>query len=151
MTTNELIKPQIRSFKTSEPLFYPSCQFLYHTFSYSDMVLFFSKLEIIPYWAIPAMYSNWKIKNFSINLGWKPRWNGIYITGSEKTSKCPGWCSSVDWAQACEPKGYQLDSQSRAHAWVAGRVPSRGHMRGNHTLMLLSLSFSFPSPLPKNK
>ena len=38
-----------------------------------------------------------------------------------------------------------------AHAWVAGQVPSRGCVRGNHTLMFLSLSFSLPSPLSKNK
>ena len=31
---------------------------------------------------------------------------------------------------------------SRAHAWVVGQVPSRGHMRGNHTLMFLSLPLS---------
>ena len=36
---------------------------------------------------------------------------------------------------------------SRAHAWVAGQAPSRGHMRGNHALMFLSFSFSFPSPV----
>ena len=40
-------------------------------------------------------------------------------------------------------------SQVRGYAWVAGQVPSRGRMRGNHTLMLLSLSFSLPSPLSK--
>ena len=28
----------------------------------------------------------------------------------------------------------------RAHAWVAGPVPSRGHLRSNHTLMFLSPS-----------
>ena len=33
----------------------------------------------------------------------------------------------------------------RAHAWVAGHVPNGGHMRGNHILMFLSLSFPFPS------
>ena len=32
----------------------------------------------------------------------------------------------------------------RAHVWVAGQVPSRGRMRGNHTLMFLSLSPSLP-------
>ena len=37
----------------------------------------------------------------------------------------------------------------RAHAWVAGLVPSWGHMRGNHTLTFLSLSFSLP--FSKNK
>ena len=39
----------------------------------------------------------------------------------------------------------------RPHAWVVGQVPSRGHTRSNHTLMFLSLSFSLPSPLSKNK
>ena len=28
----------------------------------------------------------------------------------------PGWCSSVDWAPACEPKGHRFNSQS-------GQVP----------------------------
>ena len=39
----------------------------------------------------------------------------------------------------------------RAHAWVAGQVPSWGCVKGNHTLMFLSLSFALPSPLSKNK
>ena len=39
----------------------------------------------------------------------------------------------------------------RAHAWVIGQVPGRGRMRGNHTLMFLSLSFSPPSRLSKSK
>ena len=38
-----------------------------------------------------------------------------------------------------------------AHAWVVGQVPSGGNVRGNHTLMFLSLSFSLTSPLSKNK
>ena len=59
----------------------------------------------------------------------------------------PGWCGSVP---VCEPKGHQFDSQSTAHAWVAGQVPSRGYERGNHTLMFHSLSFSLPL-LSKNK
>ena len=39
----------------------------------------------------------------------------------------------------------------RAHAWVAGQVPSGGHMRGNHTLIFLSLSPSLPLSLKINK
>ena len=63
----------------------------------------------------------------------------------------PGWYGSVDWALAWEPTGCWSDSQSRAHAWVVGQVTSRQRARGNHTLMFLSLSFSFPSPLSKIK
>ena len=39
----------------------------------------------------------------------------------------------------------------RARAWVAGQVPSGAHVRDNHTLIFLTLSFSFSSPLSKNK
>ena len=48
---------------------------------------------------------------------------------------------------ACESKDHQLNSESKAHAWVASQVPSRGHMRGKHTLMFLSFCFSLPSLL----
>ena len=57
--------------------------------------------------------------------------------------------SMTPWP-ACDPKGYWFDSQSRAQAWVAGQVPSRGCERANHTFMFLSLFLS-PFPLSKNK
>ena len=56
---------------------------------------------------------------------------------------------SVDWVWACEQKRCRFDSQS--HARVVGQVPSRRCTRGNHTLMFLSLSFSFPSTLSLKK
>ena len=37
-------------------------------------------------------------------------------------------------------KGSLVQFLVRAHAWVAGQVPSGGHVTGNHTLMFLSLS-----------
>ena len=46
-------------------------------------------------------------------------------------------------------KGSLVQFPVRAHAWVVGQVPSRGRMRGNHTLIFLS--FSLPSSLSKNK
>ena len=48
-------------------------------------------------------------------------------------------------------KGFLTPFPVRAHAWVVGQVPSRGRVRGNHTLMFLSLSFSLPSSLKINK
>ena len=48
-------------------------------------------------------------------------------------------------------KGLLVSLPGRAHAWVAGQVPSRGCRRGNHALMFLSLSLSLPPPLSKNK
>ena len=44
-------------------------------------------------------------------------------------------------------KGSLVQFPIRAHAWIVGPVPCRGCMRGNHTLMFLSLS----PPLSKNK
>ena len=37
-------------------------------------------------------------------------------------------------------KGSPVRFPDRAHAWVAGQVPSGGYARNNHTLMFLSLS-----------
>ena len=48
-------------------------------------------------------------------------------------------------------KGSLVQFPVRAHAWVAGQVPSRGCTRVNHTLMFLSLYFSLPSPLSKKE
>ena len=42
-------------------------------------------------------------------------------------------------------KGSPVQFPVRAHAWVAGQVPNGGHVRGNHTLMFLSLIPPFPS------
>ena len=36
----------------------------------------------------------------------------------------------------------------RVHAWVAGRVPSWGHARGNQSMCLLHINISLPLFLP---
>ena len=46
-------------------------------------------------------------------------------------------------------KGSLIQFPVRTHAWVVGQVPSWGHVKGNHILMLLSFSFSLPSLLSK--
>ena len=48
-------------------------------------------------------------------------------------------------------KGSQIRFPVRAHVWVAGQVPGRGYVRGNHTLMLLSVSLFLPLCLKINK
>ena len=35
----------------------------------------------------------------------------------------PGWCGSVDWVPACEPKGCQFDSQSGHTPGLQARSP----------------------------
>ena len=62
----------------------------------------------------------------------------------------PGCCSSVDWAQA-ENQRVAGSIPSHSTSLVAGQVPSGGYVKCDHTLIFLSLSFSLPSPLSKNK
>ena len=59
------------------------------------------------------------------------------------------WLSGL--SASLQTKGLLVQFPVRPHAWVAGQVPSRVCERGNHTLMFLSFSFSFPSSLSKNK
>ena len=59
------------------------------------------------------------------------------------------WLSGL--SAGLQTKGSLVRFPLRAHAWIVGQVPSRGHARGSHTLMFLTLSFSFPFPLSKKK
>ena len=63
---------------------------------------------------------------------------------------CSGWYGSMDGALACESEGCGFDSQSRHIPGLQARSPVGGVQEAT-TLMLLSLSFSVPSPLSKNK
>ena len=56
------------------------------------------------------------------------------------------WLSGL--SVGLQTKGLLVQFPVRAHAWVAGQVPRKGRVRGNHILMFLSL-FSLPSPLSK--
>ena len=60
-----------------------------------------------------------------------------------------GWLSGLN--DGLWTKGLLVWFPVREYAWVAGQVPDRGHRRGNHTLIFLSVCFSLPSPLSKNK
>ena len=55
------------------------------------------------------------------------------------------------WLSGLNIKGLPVQFPVRAHAWVAGQVPSRGRVRGNHTLVFVSLSPSLPLCLKINK
>ena len=69
-----------------------------------------------------------------------------------KQNKTHTLAGVAQWIQCgLRTKGSPVQFPVRAHAWAAGQVPSRGRVRSNHTLMFLSLSFSFSSPLSKNK
>ena len=75
----------------------------------------------------------------------------VRIAIINKSTKLPWvvWLSRL--SASLRTKGSLVRFPIRAHAWIAGQVPSWGHMRSNHTLMFLSLSFSHPFPLSKNK
>ena len=65
-------------------------------------------------------------------------------------TQCPGWCVSVHWVPACEPKGWWFDSHSGHVPGLWSRSPVGG-MWETTTHWCFSLSFSLPSPLSKNK
>ena len=48
------------------------------------------------------------------------------------------------WVQAWKSKGRQFDSQSRAHAWVAGQVRSKGERERQLHIDISLLSPSLP-------
>ena len=64
---------------------------------------------------------------------------------------CPGWHGSMDWVLACKLKGRWFDSPSGHMPGLRARSPVEGVREGNHTLMFLSFSLSYPPPLSKNK
>ena len=71
-----------------------------------------------------------------------------YFSSSIKTRYVLPWLVWLSGLSASlQTKVSPVQFPVRAHAWVAGQVPSRGRTRGNHTLMFVSLSFSLPSPL----
>ena len=59
------------------------------------------------------------------------------------------WLSGL--SASLQTKGSLVQFPGKAHAWGGGQVLSKGFVRGNHTLLFVSLSLSFPSPLSKNK
>ena len=72
------------------------------------------------------------------------------LSGLNNMNLSPGWYSST-LSMGLWTKGSLVQLPVGAHAWVVGQVPGRRHARGNHILMFLSLYFSLPSPLSKNK
>ena len=60
-----------------------------------------------------------------------------------------GWCGSVDWALACEPKSRQFNSQSGHMPGLRARSPGGGVREA--TTHFLSLSPSPPLSLKTNK
>ena len=69
---------------------------------------------------------------------------------------CSGWCVSVDWVLACEPKGCWFNSQSEHMPGLWARSPAEDVQKKtdqciSRTSMFLSLSFSIPSLVSKKK
>ena len=75
---------------------------------------------------------------------------GARISRELKLFYCPGWCGSVDWALACEPKSHQFDSPSGHMPGLWARSPVRGAWEAT-THWCFSPSFSPSLPLSKNK
>ena len=113
---------------------------------------------------------SWQLYGFPVNgdttLNQDPRdvpWVVSSVAGTSDTAKnihfhrsisswdgncwvSPDWCSSMDWARAANQRvAGSIPSQGTCLG--CRPIPSGGRVRGNHTLMFLSLSLSLPSPL----
>ena len=75
------------------------------------------------------------------------------LNEQEKNEKLKFALAGVAQWIECQPENQMVAGSipSQSTCLVASQVPIRGCERGNHTLIFLSLSFSLPSPLPKNK
>ena len=68
----------------------------------------------------------------------------------KKVYRSPGWCGSVDWTLACEPKGRQFNSQSGHMPGLWARSSFGGIWEAS-THWCFSPSFFLPSLLSKSK
>ena len=76
----------------------------------------------------------------------------IFLKGQSKYTRDEPWLLWLSGLSAGLPtEGSPVQFPVRAHVWVVGQIPSKGHVGDHHTLMFLSLSFSLPSFLSKNK
>ena len=85
----------------------------------------------------------------------KLNWHFVFLLLKIVTN-CPGWCGSVDWVPACEPKSHQFYFQSRYMSGLQARSPVGCMQEATDrwiscTLIILSLFFFLPSPLCKSK
>ena len=101
---------------------------------------------------LSRLYSkNWISACQPINLLFVLATNFSLIQCGAKVGLQPWLVYLSGLSMSLQTKGLLVWFPVRTHAWVVGQPPSRGCLRGNHTLMFLSLFFSFPSPLSKNK
>ena len=62
------------------------------------------------------------------------------VTPSKATKNFPALARVAQWIECgLQTKGLLVQFPVRAHACIAGQVPSGGHVRGNHTWMFLPL------------
>ena len=89
----------------------------------------------------PAMYHCRSQFTFHPYLFWEEE----QFTHTKPTNSyfCPGWCGSVDWVLAWEPKVRWFDSQSEHMPGLQDRSPVGGAWEAT--------PFSLPSPLKINK
>ena len=89
-----------------------------------------------------------------IKLSWFIKSKNSFILMLKSTVFCPGWCGSVDWTPAWEPKGHQFNSQSGHMPRLQARSPVGGAQEATtHWCFSPSLSPSLPlsNKILKNK
>ena len=108
----------------------------------------------------PKREKNWLVsKDWTVSSGYVsveliiPKHNDKYHHQQEKHIEySPGWCSSMDWVLAFEPKGGWFDSQSEHMLGLQARFPLWGMEEATtHWCFSPSLCPSLPLSLKINK
>ena len=94
----------------------------------------------------------WTLKNECVQSKVSGKLLRQLVVGSTSKNAVQPWLVWLSGLSASLwTKGLQVRLPDQVTCLGCGLVPSTGLMRSNHTLMFLSVSFSFPSPLSKNK
>ena len=119
-------------------------------YSFLSLMIPFISIKVFTFKFV-WLYSNvaiYVIPGWSFPISWILNFLSHYVLSMMLLNKiCWPWLVWLSGLSASLwTKGSPVWFLVRAHAWVIGQVPSRGHARGNHTLMFLSLSFYIPIP-----
>ena len=99
-----------------------------------------------------AVYCGWLVTNLQTDIDqeYVPDWQHIfwYPVQDKKVGSYPGWCGSVNWMLACEPKICRFKSQSGHMPGLQARSPVGGIQEAAYRYISYTLLVSLPLFLP---
>ena len=139
--------PPLTSSTTAQPLVSLSCRA--HSLTLCTTA---ARVMLKKYISFYPQYKNIRLSWSSCCLLCQIHLSPLFLTSSSTSSKDIPWLVWLTGLSASlQIKGSPVRFPVWAHAGAMGQVLTWGRVRGNHTLMFLSLSFSLLSLRSKNK